>query len=166
MKRTIILGLAAVSIGLMAFSSVLSSHEVLLWNRTASAPEGHYWRSDGPLTLNMWAVVSANSEAANWAAERGYIGADWPIIKRVRAMEGDEVCRKDYAISINGEPVAIAREHDRSSRELPVWQGCFRLKSHEVFLLNDHPNSLDGRYFGATDMDDVRGTAALLWSRR
>ncbi|MEM9374604.1 MAG: S26 family signal peptidase [Pseudomonadota bacterium] len=162
--RTIIFGVGAVFI--LSVGSVISVTEPLIWNRTESAPLGLYWRSDGPLTLNMWAVVSANSEAANWAAERGYIGADWPIIKRVRAMEGDEVCRKDYAISINGEPVAIAREHDRSSRELPVWQGCFRLKSHEVFLLNDHPNSLDGRYFGATDMDDVRGTAALLWSRR
>ena len=97
---------------------------------------------------------------------RGYIGTDWPIIKRIRALEGDAICREEYVVSVNGEAVATARKLDRSGQDLPRWQGCFTLKSDEVFLLNDHPNSLDGRYFGATDMDDVSGTATLLWSPR
>lgn len=162
--RTIVFG--GVAVFGLSIVGLISIAEPLLWNRTESAPLGLYWQSDGPLTLNGWAVVSANSEAANWAEARGYIGADWPIIKRVRALKGDEICREDYAVSINGEPVAIAREHDRSGRELPVWQGCSTLKSDEIFLLNDHPNSLDGRYFGATNISDISGTATLLWRWR
>ena len=164
MKRTIILGLAAVSIGLMAFSSVLSSHEVLLWNRTASAPEGHYWRSDGPLTLNGWAVGSGKAPAAIWIADHGFLAPGWPVIKRVRGLPGDEICRENETVSINGETVATVLETDSSGLELPSWSGCFTLFEGEVFLLNDHPRSLDGRYFGATQIEDVRGSARLLFS--
>ena len=35
----------------------------------------------------------------------------------------------------------------------------------EIFLLNDHPRSLDGRYFGVTDDALVMGRAHLLWAR-
>lgn len=34
----------------------------------------------------------------------------------------------------------------------------------EIFLLNDHPYSLDGRYFGATDIDDILGVAVPIWT--
>lgn len=162
--RTLVLGLSSV-FGL-AVVSLVSFTKPIIWNRTESAPKGLYWRSDGPLTLNRWAVVSANSESANWAAARGYIGADWPIIKRVRAIEGDEICRKDDAISVNGQPVANALNQDRLGRDLPGWRGCLTLRSDEVFLLNDDPRSLDGRYFGATNINDISGTATLLWRRR
>lgn len=56
----------------------------LLWNRTESAPKGLYWRSDSPLTVNRWAVVSGNAPAAMWISNHDYLSPDWPIIKRVR----------------------------------------------------------------------------------
>ncbi|MEM9573247.1 MAG: S26 family signal peptidase [Pseudomonadota bacterium] len=164
MKRAIILGLAAVSSGLMALPSVLSSHEVLLWNRTVSAPKGLYWRSDGPLTLNGWAVVSGKAPAAIWIADHGFLAPGWPVIKRVRGLPGDEICRVNETVSINGETVATALETDSSGLELPSWSGCFTLGEGEVFFLNDHRRSLDGRYFGATKIEDVRGSARLLFS--
>jgi conjugative transfer signal peptidase TraF len=164
MKRKITLGIGAVSIGLIALSSVLSSHEVLIWNRTESAPKGLYWRSDSPLTLNGWAVVSGKAPSSMWISERGYLAPGWPIIKRVRAQAGDKVCRENQIITINNERVADALEADSSGVALPVWGGCLTLKAEEVFLLNDHPRSLDGRYFGPTNVKDVRGSASLLFA--
>ncbi|MGE0409859.1 MAG: S26 family signal peptidase, partial [Amphiplicatus sp.] len=46
-----------------------------------------------------------------------------------------------------------------------AWSGCFTLRSDEIFLLNDPENSLDGRYFGATELNDVIGVARAVWVR-
>lgn len=163
-RRTLATTCAAVSILIAA--GLLSFKEPLIWNRTESAPVGLYWRSDGPLTPGGWAVVSAEAPGSVWAASRGYVGADWPIIKQVRGMSGDEICRTGETVSINGMTVARTQETDSRGRSLPVWQGCFTLQTDEVFLLNDHPGSLDGRYFGATPVRDIAGPATLLWSQR
>ena len=32
----------------------------------------------------------------------------------------------------------------------------------EIFLMNPHPDSLDGRYFGPGDGDDIAGVARLV----
>ncbi len=160
-KRT--LALAAVSVSLLVLSPVLSSSDVLVWNRTESAPKGLYWRSDGPLIRGGWALVSGKAPASNWIAENGFLARDWPVIKRVRGLPGDIICRDKATVSINGEPVATALETDSRGRRLPQWQGCFTLKATQVFLLNDHPRSLDGRYFGATNLKDVRGSARLIF---
>jgi type IV secretory pathway protease TraF len=162
MRRKLPLAIGAVSICLIALSSVLSSHEFLIWNRTESAPQGLYWRSDSPLTLNGWAVVSGKAPAAIWISERGYLAPGWPIIKRVRGLPGDEICRENGSIAINNMPVAVALKADSQGNVLPVWCGCHTLKADEVFLLNDHLRSLDGRYFGPTNIKDVRGSARLL----
>lgn len=134
-----------------------------LWNRTESAPKGVYRLSDGPLTLGGWAVVSADAPSAEWIANRGYLARDWPIIKRVRGLRGDEICRENGGVSINGEAIATALEADSTGAELPVWEGCITVKADEVFLLNDHERSLDGRYFGTTSLVDLRGSAVLVW---
>lgn len=162
MKGKITLAIGAISIGIIGVSSVLSSHEFLIWNRTESAPKGLYWRSDSPLTLNGWAVVSGKAPVSIWISERGFLAPGWPIIKRVRALPGDEICRDKVTITINNVRVADALENDSSGNALPVWHGCKTLKEDEVFLLNDHPRSLDGRYSGPTNLEDVRGSARLL----
>ena len=145
-------------------ASVFSLPEKLIWNRTDSAPIGLYWLSDGPLALNRWAVVSADSADAVWVQQRGYVGRDWPLIKRVSGLSGDKICRENETVLINDVIVAEALKADSFGRELPVWTGCFTLKFDDVFLLNDHPNSLDGRYFGATRLTDIAGSAILLRS--
>jgi len=39
------------------------------------------------------------------------------------------------------------------------------LRPAEIFLLNNHPNSFDGRYFGAIESQYVIGVATPLWVR-
>ena len=147
---------------LLVFGWVLDPLDRLIWNRTASAPTGLYWLSDDPFTHGRWVVVSGQSDIAEWAETRGYVGKDWPLLKQIAGMSGDEICRMDDEIRINSEPVAIAKTVDSSDRMLPVWEGCSVLQSDEVFLLTAHPASLDGRYFGPIKQSDLDGAAIPL----
>ncbi|MGC6499866.1 MAG: S26 family signal peptidase [Henriciella sp.] len=145
---------------------VWKPQERLFWNRTESAPAGLYWLSDDPFTHGRWVVVSARSEAADWAQTHGLIGKDWPMIKQIAGVSGDEICRHGTTISINDIVVAKVLTASHSGLKLPVWQGCQMLNDGEVFLLNSHPRSLDGRYFGVTKTSDLEGVAILLFESR
>lgn len=165
-RRRSALILTGLAIAMMGAASVLVEQKRLIWNRTESAPIGLYWRSDGPLTLNGWAVVSARSEAAGWTSENGFTGADWPLVKRIAGLPGDEICRENETILINQSVAAEALLEASGSLSLPRWQGCHVLQDGEVFLLNEHPRSLDGRYFGIMQDSDLEGVAILLWEQR
>ena len=138
--------------------------ERLIWNRTASAPVGLYWLSDRLPAPGEWAVVSARAREAQWASGRGFTGPDWPLIKQVAARRGAEICRQNLTVSVSGDVVAEALEAGANGEILPVWQGCRRLKAGEIFLINPHPRSLDGRYFGPTKVGDLAGTALPIWA--
>ncbi|WP_162173286.1 S26 family signal peptidase [Hyphomonas pacifica] len=156
-------GLAA---GLVLFGLVFDPADRLIWNRTASAPTGLYWLSDAPFTHGRWVVVSSQSMQATWAQQHGFVGEDWPLLKQIAGVTGDEICRTERDILINNEVAAQALTVDSSGRNLPVWDGCIRLQSDEVFLLTPHPASLDGRYFGPTNQSDLDGVAIPLFRVR
>jgi conjugative transfer signal peptidase TraF len=134
----------------------------LIWNRTASAPIGLYWLSDVPLHKGQWVVVSARSAEAQWAEARGFVGADWPLIKQIAGLEGDQICRDGDAVAINGARVGWALRVDNLGRAMPAWHGCFVLQRDEIFLMNPHPASLDGRQFGAMRANEIDGAAQLI----
>ncbi|MFN4024163.1 MAG: S26 family signal peptidase [Hyphomonas sp.] len=144
------------------FGLVFDPPDRLIWNRTGSAPQGLFWLSGDPFTRGRWVVVSARSAQAEWAEAEGFVGTDWPLLKQVAGVPGDEICREGSVVLINGKHAAIAREVDSRGRFLPVWQGCLRLGGGEFFLLAPHPDSLDGRYFGVTDVEDLDGVARPL----
>ena len=155
--------LTLAGLGLMVLASFYNPQDRVIWNRTASAPTGLYWLNDDPFTHGRWVVVSAKSEDARWAETQGFVGKDWPLLKKIAALSGDEICRVDDVISVNGKNIGRAKTIDSRGRSLPVWTGCQVLSEAEVFLMNPHPDSLDGRYFGATDLSDLDGVAALIW---
>src|SRR3546814_4998816 len=79
-----------------------------------------------------------------------------------------DVCSSDLVgavVSGDGNRVAIAKSHDRMGRPLPSWQGCHRVRTDELFLLNPAPDSLDGRYFGALPAAGLIGTAHPILTR-
>ena len=145
------------------FGLVFDPPEKVVWNRTASAPIGLYWLRDEPFTKGRWVVLSARSGPAQWAQARGYVGEDWPLLKQVSGVPGDEICRDGVDVFINDQPVAIAAISDQKGRNLPAWDGCVTLRKGEVFLLSPHPSSLDGRYFGPVREADILGVAAPLF---
>ncbi|MEL6996417.1 MAG: S26 family signal peptidase [Pseudomonadota bacterium] len=149
-------------ISLVVFGSIFDPLDRLIWNRTASAPTGFYWLSDEPFTQGRWVVVSSESAVAEWVEVRGYVGKDWPLLKQIVGMPGDEICRTGTDILINNQPAAIAKERDSNGRNLPVWSGCSILQADEFFLLTPHPASLDGRYFGPIKQQDLDGVAIPL----
>ncbi|MEL6860028.1 MAG: S26 family signal peptidase [Pseudomonadota bacterium] len=160
--------LAVAATGSCLLTLIWNPKETLIWNRTQSAPIGLYWLSDGPYNLDDWVIVSAKSADAEWAENQGYIGQNWPLLKRVSAVSGDTICRDQAEIWINNERVGVAKLSDKAGRELPRWTGCVALEADQVFLMNKHPDSLDGRYFGPTQKDDLMGRAHKvdLFSRR
>ena len=138
----------------------------LVWNRTDSAPRGLYWVKDADIAVGDWVVLSPESRPVLWIADHGFIGPDWPVIKRVAALKDAQICRQQETVSIDGKLVAIAKNMTAAGIELPVWQGCGTLGGDEVFLLGEHENSLDGRYFGAVHRRDLDGRAELVWRRQ
>jgi type IV secretory pathway protease TraF len=99
------------------------------------------------------------------AAQRHYLPANVPLLKRVAARDGDEVCALGQEIFVNGRRVAERRVADRQGRPLPWWSGCEHLRGGRLFLLMDAADSFDGRYFGPVDEAAMIGKATPLWLR-
>lgn len=152
--------------GALATSATLVSTPRLVWNASASAPLGFYWRIAGAPALGDLVLARAPLWARKLAAERAYLPRKVPIIKRVAAVAGQVVCASDDAIFINGRVVAYRRPADRMGRPLPTWAGCEILGAGEFFLLMaDVPGSFDGRYFGVTERHEIIGRLVPLWTR-
>ncbi|MDA5193692.1 S26 family signal peptidase [Govanella unica] len=152
--------LAAAALGL---ASICPFPLKLVCNLSASAPTGFYWIADRSFARGDLVLAWLPATAASLAADRGYLPLGIPVLKQISALAGDEICRFGGSLFINGQFAAKALARDRRGREMPVWTGCHRLGAQEVFLLNAHPQSFDGRYFGAIAQDRVVGKAMLLF---
>lgn len=156
-----------VPIGLLASTLLWHPPIRLVWNASASAPIGLYRVSD-PIALHRGDMVVSRVPAPfrGLAASRGYIPANVPLIKRIAAAPGDEVCALGNAIYLNGTPAVIRRSVDGHGRPLPTWSGCRILARTELLLLmSESPKSFDGRYFGPSQASDIIGKATPLWVR-
>ena len=84
-----------------------------------------------------------------------------PILKEIGAGEGDIVCVRDGALSINGHWRAPVFARDSRGRALPQWRGCRSLTSGEFFVFSNRiPNSFDSRYYGPVMSGDIVGVFA------
>ncbi len=164
-RRMKVVVACTVMISALGVASAVEFAPRLVWNASGSAPIGLYLIEAGVPEIGDFALVELGPALEKFIAGRRYLPADIPLLKRVAALPGDEVCRKSEAIFINEIYVAEAQISDSSGRKLPHWSGCFTLRSSEFFLLNDHEKSLDGRYFGATKSEDVIGVAIPLWTK-
>ncbi len=161
--KAIALTASTISIGLLLIAMTITFSPKLVWNASQSAPLGLYFIKDRQPVLGEYALIRPSKTVAMFIEERGYLPPETLLIKRIVALPGDEICRKDLGIFINKIHVAEVQKADSLDREMPQWSGCFTLKTGEVFLLNDHEKSLDGRYFGATKLNDVVGVAVPLF---
>lgn len=153
-------------IGLVLLSAALPPAPRLVWNASASAPIGLYAVAPGAFLEPGDMVIARLPERyRRLAASRRYLPMNVPLVKRVAAYAGDEICALGKQVFINGRWITDRRDADAAGRRVPSWSGCIILRGRQLFLLMDNPSSFDGRYFGPTEGRDVVGKAKLLWRR-
>jgi conjugative transfer signal peptidase TraF len=137
-----------------------------VWNASASVPIGLYRIVPADrVEVTDLAVVIPPNELAAFLDERGYLPRGLPLIKRVLALSGTEVCRRGSIIVAYGAAYGQARGRDTRGRLLPAWQGCRTLRDGEAFFMNwDSPDSFDSRYFGPLPVSAIVGRAVSVWT--
>lgn len=161
--------IAAVPVLALAVASAISLPIMIAYNASASAPIGFYWLDHRPVKRGDYVLVGVPERVRKLVEERRYLPRNVPFIKHVAGVAGDEICRHGETVSINGIAAAIAQKADGLGRSLPDWQGCRVLTENQIFLLQGHPRSFDGRYFGPVDRRLVIGRATRLqfpWRKR
>jgi conjugative transfer signal peptidase TraF len=155
------LAIALIAITAIAVPAFMTLPKLLIWNASASVPIGLYAvLPNARLRVGNLAVSSVPTEMQALAATRRYLPANVPLIKPVSAIAGTTVCRNAAQITIAGVLSAEAKSFDAIHRPMPLWRGCRRIASDEIFLMNPAVgDSFDGRYFGPTPISLVRGRA-------
>ncbi|WP_398498817.1 S26 family signal peptidase [Variovorax sp.] len=141
----------------------------LVYNPSDSVPRGWYRieRKIDTDSLQVGGIVLARlpADAAALAAQRQYLPAGVPLLKRIGAVAPQAVCVRDRVVRVDGVAVATTLDHDGQHRLLPVWMHCRTLAKGELFLLGStNPASFDSRYFGPIAASAVLGLARPVWT--
>ncbi len=148
----------AALLGALSLATDGGARPLVLWNRTASEPEGLYLRQAAPLRIGALAAFPVPASAFPYADRHMSYLRRVPVLKTVAAVSGDQVCTGDDRLVINGEVRAPILKTDRRGAVLPRWNGCRRLRDGEVFVFSDRiPNSFDSRYFGPVHQAEIVG---------
>lgn len=171
--RLVLAGFAAVGLAALAWAAFVSPLPRLIYNPSDSVPVGWYrveLQRHGaaslprPLSVSSIVLTRLPAEAGVLAAQRGYLPAHVPLLKRVGAVAPQHVCIVAGQVRIDGVPVAVALPADRLGRPLPTLQLCRRLEPGELFLLSvSNPASFDSRYFGPVSASATIGVAHPVW---
>ena len=164
-RSRIIVATTFIGVSLITFISVVELSPRLVWNATPSAPIGLYKIEKRAPKVGEFVFIEPDAEVQSLIEERRYLPSNTPLIKRFFADSGAEICRENVRIFVDKTHVADALLVDSNDRKMPIWEGCFWLKSDEVFLLNNHEKSLDGRYFRATQKSQIIGVAVPVFVR-
>ena len=155
--------LASVAIGASAF---VDPPPALIWNASPSVPIGLFTvHPVGQLEIADLVAIEPPELLTAFLAEREYLPRGVPMLKRVLGLPGQEVCRTDYTVTIDGIDMGMALERDSAGRDLPVWHGCRTIADDEIFLMNwQSADSFDGRYVGPLPVTAIIGRALPLWT--
>jgi conjugative transfer signal peptidase TraF len=143
---------------------VHESPPLALVNETASIPKGLYLRSiDQAPRRGAIVAVEPPPSARRYLHSLG-MPARVPLLKRIAALGGDQVCRTGQELHWSGRE-ATAFPRDRRGAALPAWTGCQRLGADELLVMGDTPTSFDSRYFGPVRRASLTGVyvEALRW---
>jgi type IV secretory pathway protease TraF len=129
--RNFVLAMSAVAVAAMVMKPLFDPVPLVIWNASNSVPIGWYFVAKRQPNLTEIAVIRLPEWVEIYASARGYLPLHTPLLKYL----------------------------DTKHRMLPVWKGCRRLKSNEIFVLGMHRDSFDSRYFGMISRTQVVGTA-------
>ena len=171
--RLVLAGLSACGLAALAWASFVPPLPRLIYNPSDSVAVGWYHveplhQHTGsllrPLSVGSIVLTTLPADTAALAAQRRYLPARVPLLKRVGAVAPQDVCITDRVVRIDGVPSVAVLPADRWGRPLPSWQQCRRLRSGELFLLSvTNPASFDSRYFGPVRATAVIGVARPVW---
>ena len=169
MKRAPLLACMGVGLAALCAPAVVHFPAQIVYHPSDSVPRG--WYRVGPRgsadSLHVGSIVLARlpAGAAALAAQRGYLPAGIPLLKRIGAVAPQRVCIRERVVHIDGVAVATALAHDGRHRPLHTWSQCRALAGGELFLLSDtSPASFDSRYFGPIAASTVIGLAQPMWT--
>ena len=137
---------------------------VLFYNPSYSAQVGWYrLQPDEPVILGTQVAAYAPEWARQLADERGYLPYDYPLIKTVWAVHGDEVCYNTQSVSVPKRPDIPVLGQDVLGRDMPQRSGCIVLGSGEYLLISpDVQTGFDSRYFGPVRAESILGVVQYL----
>ena len=171
--RLVLAGLSACGLAALVWASFVHPLPRVVYNPSDSVAIGWYRvdpldRGTGslprPVSVGSIVLTTLPPDATTLAAQRGYLPAHVPLLKRVGAVAPQHVCVFDALVWIDGVPVAAVRPADRLGRPLPSWPQCRQLRPGELFLLSAaNPASFDSRYFGPVSASTVIGIAHPVW---
>ena len=171
--RIVLAGLSACGLAALAWAAFVQPLPRLIYNPSDSVPVGWYRvqpldhrATSLPRSLSVGSIVLTllPADAAALAAQRGYLPAHVPLLKRVGAVAPQHVCIVAGQVRIDGVPTAAALPADRLGRPLPSWPHCRPLAEGELFLLSvTNPASFDSRYFGPVSASVLIGVAHPVW---
>ena len=171
--RIVLAGFTAAGLAALAWAAFVQPLPRLIYNPSDSVAVGWYrvqpldHRAASlprPLSVDSIVLTRLPADASALAAQRGYLPARVPLLKRVGAVAPQHVCIVAGQVRIDGVPVAAALPADRLGRPLPSLLLCRRLEPGELFLLSvTNPASFDSRYFGPVSASAVIGVAHPVW---
>ena len=166
MKRSVVILCMDIGLAALLMPLAIPNHVQLVYNPSDSVPRG--WYRIGPAdSLQVGSIVLARlpAQAAVLAAQRGYLPAGIPLLKRIGAAAPQRVCIDGTLVRIDDVAVATVMGADGRGRPQSAWPQCRRLAHGELFLLSStNPASFDSRYFGPILTSAVIGSAQPLWT--
>ena len=138
----------------------------LIYNVSGSAPLGFYWIDFAAPKRGDLVVIRPSADLSTFMSEHDILPIGAVLLKTVVALAGDEICHDRSVLIVNGRASAKLLHTDAQGRSLPAWQGCRKLVTGEIFVLQPHQNSFDSRYFGPVQEREVVGVARSIraWS--
>jgi len=126
-------------------------------NTTKSLPRGLYWVTKKIPTVGDLVVIDLPIEVQKFLFEEGHLQFKGLLLKPVIAMEGDNVCRIDNSIVVNNQ-IKLTK-----NKRLNLYPICRHLITQEFFVaIVAHDNSLDSRYFGPINREDLKAVVRPL----
>ena len=165
-KRILLALCAGLGITAAALPAAYRPSIRIVYNPSASAPLGWYRvQATASPRVGDYVLATLSADFAALAAQRGYLPAGLPILKRIGAVSGQQVCWHEDVLAIDGTALGYVLRNDRQGRPLPAWRQCRRLVKGELFLFSaTHAESFDSRYFGPIVVSDALGQAVPLWT--
>ena len=166
MKRAAVILCMDIGLAALLMPLAIPNRLQIVYNPSDSVPRG--WYRIGPAdSLQVGSIVLARLpvQAAALAAQRGYLPAGIPLLKRIGAVAPQQVCIDGLSVRTDDVAVAAVMHADGRGRPLSVWPQCRHLVHGELFLLSStNPASFDSRYFGPILASSVIGNAQPLWT--